>query len=100
MTKAVAGQFPQGVHLNQTELVILEVIGARSGGRAGPASVSLRELQGLTSRSVATVRRSCHQLEDQGLIRIERRYLPNGGQLENAYAITAKGCQTLVGVSR
>ena len=70
------------------------------GGRADPASVSLRELQGLASRGAATVRRSRRRPEGRGLARIERRCLPDGCHLENAYAITAKGCQTLVGVSR
>ena len=97
MTKAVAGRFPAGVHINQTELAILELIGSRSGGTGSAAEVSLREMQTLTSRGIATVRRSCHRLQEQGLIQIEARYLPNGGQLENAYSVTPKGCQVLVG---
>ena len=97
MTKAVHGQLPAGVHINETDLAVLDQIGSRSGGSGSAVELSLRELSALTARKVETVRRSCRQLERQGLIDVESRYLPNGGQLENAYAITAKGCQVLVG---
>ena len=100
MTKAVHGRLPQGVHINETDLAVLDQIGARSGGAGSAVAFSLRELSDLTARKVETVRRSCRQLERQGLIDIESRYLSNGGQLENAYAITAKGCQVLVGARR
>ena len=97
MTKAVRGQLPDDVHINETDLAVLDQIDVRIGDAGGPAQLSLRELSGLTARKAETVRRACRQLERQGLISIEPRYLPNGGQLENAYAVTPKGCEVLVG---
>ena len=41
MTKAVRGQLPADVHINGTDLVVLDQIDVRAGDAGGPAAAAI-----------------------------------------------------------
>lgn len=63
---------------------------AESGEPPCPSYGELGESLGLTG---GQVRRICRSLQKEGALRVEPRYLENGAQLENAYALTPSGMQ-------
>lgn len=78
--------------VNETELALLAEFARRCGGRVGVyAPASLAELVLVAGRRKETVRRVCQRLEERGLLCVAARYAEDGGQLSNAYALTAVG---------
>lgn len=62
-------------------------------GAAVPASID--ELVSALGLSRNQVRRALRALSDDGRLVVEPRFLPNGGQTENAYRVTAAGASSL-----
>lgn len=55
--------------------------------------LSYGELGRSMELSKGQVRRICKSLQEEGALRVAPRYLDNGAQLENAYALTPIGRQ-------
>lgn len=91
MTKRVRFGVPMGVRINETELRVLEVLSDRNG----VAVMSIGELSGELGCCAGSAHKSLRMLDDKGLISVHRRYLRNGGQLENEYELTDFGEQVL-----
>lgn len=79
--------------IEQRKLRLLGIL-LEYGKRLGEkAEVSYSQLSSdmQFSDSGGAVRRLVKGMEEEGLITVQARFLPNGGQLENAYRITEKG---------
>lgn len=55
--------------------------------------LSYGELGRFLGLSTGQVRRICKSLQKEGTLKVESRFLKNGAQLENAYALTPIGRQ-------
>ena len=64
---------------------------ARAGGGRAFASLSYAELSSALGVSREQVRCVLRRLSSSGLLVVRARYLPNGGQAENAFLVTEAG---------
>lgn len=99
MAKRVRAAEELGVRINETQLEILLLL-AGAGRVAMPRVVSVREVCAEVGRSVPAVRVALRGLEQQGLVEARRRFLANGGQLENEYVVTDLGRRVLEAARR
>lgn len=90
MTKRAKVSASCGVQINDRELSFLRRIGGESEFVKSVSSLSAD-----FSCSDATVRNVTRALTKKGLINVQTRFLPNGGQLENEYEITQEGMRIL-----
>lgn len=67
-----------------------------AGAADRPIPLSLSALSAALGITECRARCSLRALKDEGMIAVRPRFLPNGGQQENAYRITAKGRNWLV----
>ena len=65
------------------------------GAEARPTPLSLSALSDALGTTECRTRCSLRALKAEGMIAVRARYLPNGGQRENAYRITPKGLHWL-----
>lgn len=79
--------------MNENDLDVLRYFSGDKGSSAN--NPSIREISSNLGVSDATVRRSLRRLKGAELINVRNRFLPNGGQLENHYLISAKGVSFL-----
>lgn len=88
-----------GVRLNGTGHRVLATIASRARAATGlacePVQVSMRELSREARVTASTAIRTAHSLEANGLITSEERSREDGGQLANAFALTALGIECL-----
>ncbi|WP_293817088.1 hypothetical protein [uncultured Parolsenella sp.] len=91
MTKRVRFKTQVGVRINETELKVLEVLSECEG----VAVMSIGELSVALGCCAGSAHKSLRMLDDKGLISVHRRYLKNGGQLENEYELTDLGGRIL-----
>lgn len=56
-----------------------------------PSVVSIDQIAGAVGVSSGKVKYLIREFVDTGLLEVEPRFLPNGGQAENAYRLTRKG---------
>lgn len=61
------------------------------GAGSRPTPLSLSALSSALGTTECRTRCSLRALKAEGMIAVRARYLPNGGQRENAYRITPKG---------
>ncbi len=87
----VEGTAPHGARINETELKVLEVLSEREG----VSVMSIGGLSGALGCCAGSAHKSLRMLDDKGLISVHRRYLKNGGQLENEYELTDLGGRIL-----
>lgn len=99
MSKRVRAAEPLGVRINETQLDVLRAL-AGTGPAAAPRVVSVRQICAEVGRSVPAVRVSVRGLVQQGLVEPRRRYLANGGQLENEYVVSELGHRVLEAAAR
>lgn len=64
------------------------------------ASLSYRQIADKLGLSVQQARHLCARLEDHDLVSSVPRFAPDGGQLANGYALTARGRMILREVRR
>lgn len=65
------------------------------GAENRSVALSLSSLSGALGITESRMRCSLGALKAEGMVAVRARYLPNGGQRENAYRITAKGLHWL-----
>lgn len=82
--------------LQRRSTLLLKYIAGRIDRRVGYACVPYCEMSRALNVSENCVRFSLRKLEDEGMVTKRSRYLPNGGQLENAYSITERGIHALM----
>ena len=70
---------------------LLAHLAARSRGRPPRACASIAALAAGAGLSKCQARRALSSLEAEGLLAVERRFRPDGGQAENAYRVTPAG---------
>lgn len=99
MAKRVRAAEEFGVRINETQLEILLLL-AGTGRVATTRVVSVREVCAEVGKSVPAVRTALRGLAQQGLIEARRRFLANGGQLENEYVVTDLGHRVLEAARR
>lgn len=92
-TRAVRLPASLGVHVNETQLKMLQKIASAGGGE--PVQLSVAELGRAGGIKAAPASISLRALKGQGLLEVRSRFLPNGGQLENEYELTELGKQVL-----
>ena len=91
MTKQVANLVGTSIHINESELAFLRLL-EEGGGRSSLSTANIAKAIGLKGRSASRISRS---LEEKGLVVVQPRYLGNGAQLENEYALTQKGREVI-----
>ena len=67
---------------------------------AGCVTMSVASIAESLSLSVTQLKYLRRSLVTEGLLKSEPRFLPNGGQLENAYSLTPEGLGCLDGSVR
>ena len=72
---------------------VLRYIG--SEGCGGGVCVSQVRLAQELGSTISRVRLAVARLSAIGCVKVDERYLPNGGQLENRYLVTEKGMKVL-----
>lgn len=91
MTRQLAGMGNVSIPINESELAFLRLV-QDAGGTLQLSVRGIAERLGLKDRSASRIAR---RLEEKGLIEIRRRFLENGGQLENEYQLTSVGRDVL-----
>ena len=99
MTKRLKTAPDLKVRINELDYAVLRHLSAGGAERAS-IPMSIRAITDRTSRNDGSIRRSLASLRDQGIILIARRYLENGGQLENVYQITELGSRVMHSVEK
>ncbi len=61
----------------------------------GAVALAYRQLAAGVGLTPAQTRRAVRALLDSGQLSVEARFLPNGGQAENVYCVTAAGRERL-----
>lgn len=79
------------VVLQRRTLELLSLVQRKSENPSHVACLSIRDMQVELGLSDNCVRLAMYRAINDGLVAKRERYLPNGGQLENAYALTPKG---------
>ena len=81
--------------IKERKIRVLEYLQASATRGDGALSVSYRKLAEEAGLTIGQARSVLCLLRRDGLVETQCRYLPNGGQLENFYRITAKGACAL-----
>lgn len=85
----------------ENSMRVLSFISEKSmGSRDRFAPLSHRQIADYAGISVQQARFLCLKLMDQGLISMTHRHAPDGGQLANGYALTARGRMVLREIRR
>lgn len=80
--------------------VLLFISEKSTNSRDRYAPISHRQIADSAGISVQQARFLCVKLMDQGLIAVTHRHAPDGGQLANGYALTARGRAVLREIRR
>lgn len=80
--------------VEMTENEVLAVI-ERTASPRRPACLSQHDIACRIGVSVGRARNACRNLERQGLMAVEPRFAPDGGQLANGYRLTSAGRERL-----
>ena len=91
LTKQVHIKAAPRLRLNESMLGVLQMID-EAGGQLSASVSSIGERVGIRG---ASARRVLHRLDERGYVRVEKCFLPNGGQLESSYTITPAGQEVL-----
>ena len=83
------------VELDRRQLALLACIQTSADSGTRIARLAITDIQKALGISRSRVRLTLNHALADGLVIKQERFLPNGGQLENAYALTPKGCDLL-----
>ena len=81
--------------LNRRAMQVMEYIQVKTDHRTGTVCLAMREMVDELGISRNCLRFTMQHLQRLGLVSKRERFLPNGGQLENEYALSDQGAMLL-----
>ena len=88
------------VELRRRYTRLLAYLAKKTDRRTGAACVAHRDIAADLGVSEGCARFTLGKLVEDGMVVMRPRYLPNGGRLENAYAITEQGAELLAALAK
>lgn len=86
---------PTDEEVERRAMAALAFIDENKEARTGVARISQRQFAERMGVGETAARTTVRMLIEDGLVERSEQYLPNGGQLENAYLVTARGRRVL-----